>query len=443
MISLCITEEPDFKKCVRTKIVQTGAEALQINLFLEQSFVVYKDATYTYESIDQVLCDILIGIQLYNIQYPETSVLLDISVGYRRKQANAIVYEMVQDFIECGRKAGHKIALNEPGNKKNNDRSQHNKDEVIKMERNYDMVCPSFTDFTKKVENGQNKAQKLLSRQQAMDFAHPVDAVIIGVLDNPVINKAFSKFVELSADMNYGLMLSTGIRVDQNNPDVAPALETCAETLGITVPYTVVSSSIAGLNAMTFGTDECHYIAISSLMKVMMSREELMFVLGHECGHIALGHVLYHTVLSTVQSAAELIPVVGHSLYQVAVWPMMAWYRRSEISADRAGLLCCGDINVACRTLLRLECGFMNADGLDTEEYIANTHAKLSNSVLGRYQELLRSHPILAKRMEALQLFIRSEKYYRLSGKPVPEGMTLLSDSELDNGTENIVKVIK
>lgn len=444
MICLRITPGADSKQRACTIIEQHGDTALRVSVFLDQPFQVCGNTTYAYEPMAQVLTDLLLGIQLYNFQHSDAE-LLDVTAEYTKSEDKSASFELVQSLITHAEKSGHHIAFSEVRGEEKNTKSFDNEGVCFSVSGGYEVKCLSFSEFADKKTgkaNGGAHLQMDHSRRRAMDFAHPVDAKIIRVLDSPVVNQAFSKLVNLSTDMNYGLMMSTGIRLDDQPSEAAEALHKCASVLGIPVPYTVVSSSVPGLNAVTVGTDGANCIAVSSLMKALMSQDELTFVLGHECGHITLGHVLYHTVLSTVRSAAELIPLVGHSVYQLIAWPLMAWYRRSEISADRAGLLCCGDINVACKTLLKLECGFMDADGLDVEDYISNTNRQLKQSFLGRYQELLHEHPILAKRMEALRLFAQSEKYYRLSSKPIPEGAALISDSELDSRTEKIVQVM-
>lgn len=302
----------------------------------------------------------------------------------------------------------------------------------------YELECPSFDAFLQ----GHEKIQRTEdSRSNALEFAHPMDVNIIRILDSPLVNKAFSGLVDVTVDAQYGLVLSTGLRVDNQESGLGGIVRDCAKALGINVPYTVISSSIAGLNAKTIGTDEFVYIAISSLMQRMFEDDELRFVIGHECGHIALGHVLYHTVVNTLSSFSQLIPVVGPAVYQMTAWPLKAWSRRSEISADRAGLYCCGDVNIACRTLLRLEAGFTSVGAFDVQEYIHNTNDRLRHSQIGHLAELFDQHPIIAKRMEALLVFANSEKYYRLTGKTPPTSAILYDDAELDRRTEQIVSV--
>lgn len=443
MIDIHIESGIDSKGKDCTVILQNGESTLRINVFLDQPFSVSGNKTYVYGQIAQVLTKILLGVQLYNFQNTETQVTMNIYAEFTKEEIASSDYSVTQSIAAHAYKGGHTVVLSEKDTKETS-RMVYEK-EVFPMKSEYEIKCISFADYVDQKSKNKfsvSRGKALTSRQNAMEFAHPVDSGIIQILDTPAVNGVFSTVVNLATDMDYGLMLSTGIRMDDMSGEVYDALSRCSEILGIPIPYTVVSSSVSGLNACTVGTDGANCIAIGSLLKALMDQGELTFVLGHECGHIALGHVLYHSVMGTVRNAAELIPLVGHAIYQMVAWPLMAWHRRSEISADRAGLLCCGDINVACRALLKLECGFMNIDELNVEEYVMNTNQQLSHSLLGRYQELLHEHPILAKRIEALKLFAQSEKYYRLSGLPVPKGVRLLSDSELDRRTEKIIQIM-
>lgn len=429
-----------------TVIRQEGDNLLKVGSFLSQPFRAHGNMTYTQEPMEQVLCDVILGLQLYNIRHRQEQVVYEITARYPASRYSSATFDLVRSLIAGLEKQGNSVSIQqedrEPDNLKNNTNTEG---ALFDMDNGYEIHCPSFSEYAGRkhsAESGSN-GQSAHYRRNALDFAHPVDSQIIRILDNPTVNQVFSKLVDLSTDMNYGLMLSTGIRMDNQPSEIAAALKKCASVLNIPVPYTVISSALAGLNAATVGTDGANCIAVSSLLKALMNQDELIFVLGHECGHIALGHVLYHTVMSTVRNIADLIPLVGHGVYQLIAWPLMAWYRRSEISADRAGLLCCGDIDVACRALLKLESGFMNVEDITVEDYIQNTSHQLERSFLGKYQELLHEHPILAKRMEALRLFAQSEKYYRLSGKPVPQGITLISDQKLDEQTEKIIQIMK
>ncbi|MCH5187041.1 MAG: M48 family metallopeptidase [Oscillospiraceae bacterium] len=299
--------------------------------------------------------------------------------------------------------------------------------------------CPSFEEY---VSQGA-KPRSRLNVNESVEFAHPIDATIIKVLDNKLINELFSKYVGACVDLTEGLALASSIKVDENSqPELYAVLNECADKLGIDVPYTVISRSVPGINAQTVGTDEFSYIAISSLLNMLLSVEEQKFVLGHECGHVALGHVVYHTALRTIGNFGNLIPVVGAAIAATIQYPLNAWSRKSEISADRAGLICCGDVATAKKALLKLEAGFMNIDKLDVDDYLENTRKFRQGNALGKFTELFYEHPIIPKRMEALDLFANSEKYYRISGQEIPEGKRLLSDKELEKRTNEIIKIL-
>lgn len=306
-----------------------------------------------------------------------------------------------------------------------------------------------FDDYWKRNSEFERYARETSGKKdaehidEAVRFAHPMDAGVIKILNNKMVNSLFERYVDASVDVQSGLVLSTGFKVDgESKPELYQILVECSEILNISVPYAVVSNSISGVNAQTSGTDHFAYIAISSLLDTLFTNEEKRFVLGHECGHIALGHVVYHTVMQTVGELGSFIPIVGSLLARTIEFPMNYWSRRSEISADRAGLLCCGDLNTAERTLVKLEAGFMKIDDIDINDYLENYRRFQSRNSLGKYTEIFHSHPVIPKRIEALELYANSENYYRMLGKEVPAGVSLLSDKELNERIEKIIRVL-
>ena len=84
----------------------------------------------------------------------------------------------------------------------------------------------------------------------------------------------------------------------------------------------------------------------------LFTDEEMMFVLGHELGHMACGHKPYHMLLETFY-----MPFVNDAAFKawasIIKLPLMEWYRISDYTADRMGLLCCQDINAAITTMIK------------------------------------------------------------------------------------------
>ena len=203
-------------------------------------------------------------------------------------------------------------------------------------------------------------------------YAHPVDGWIIRTLNATPVKSVMNKALDVLVSYQFGYELARSIFIDdQSFPDIFEVLSHCARVLGIPIPHAVTRHDVALFNAYTAGTDEYAFINISSALCKHFTNEEASFVVGHECGHIASGHMTYHTVASALTNAAlgQLGPI-GAVLRLTAGIPLNAWERRSEVTADRAGLLCCGDIAVAERSLLRLVTGLADAERVDLEDFL-------------------------------------------------------------------------
>jgi Zn-dependent protease with chaperone function len=273
-------------------------------------------------------------------------------------------------------------------------------------------------------------------------YAHPIDGWIVRTLNATPIKNTMSKAVDLLISLNFGHMLANSISIDQHSfPDLFEILAHCSSTLGIAMPHAVARQSPDLFNAATAGTDEYHFISITAGLCEMYTPQEATFVIGHECGHIAAGHVLYNTVvvLMTYSIAPALGPI-GQILMRTAWVPLRAWSRRAEITCDRAGLLCCGDIAIAERALLRLVAGFADVDRIDIEDFLRRARATEDFHSLGMLQEWNATHPLIARRIEALRLFADSELYYDLSGKPRPTDRRLLPRQELDDRINELIQ---
>ncbi len=273
-------------------------------------------------------------------------------------------------------------------------------------------------------------------------YAHPVDGWIIHTLNATPVKSVMNRALDVLVSYQFGYVLASSIFIDDRSfPDIFEVLAHCAKALGIPIPHAVTRHDVALFNAYTAGTDDYAFINVSSALCKHFTKEEACFVVGHECGHIASGHMVYHTVASALTNAAlGQLGAIGTVLQLTAGIPLNAWERRSEVTADRAGLLCCGDIAVAERSLLRLVTGLADADRVDMEDFLRRSKEVQEYHRLSVIHEFTSTHPLIPKRIEALRLFANSEPYYALSGKPRPEGKTLLSREELNRRVNQIVQ---
>lgn len=309
--------------------------------------------------------------------------------------------------------------------------NQYKKGQKIMSNNKFYIECPAFGEEEYNWETPKAKR----------DYAHPVDSKIIGVLDNKAVNAVMKNFVEMQSDAFNGPIVSTGICVTEKTyPEINALVNECVKILGIQRPHVVISSHLPGLNACAFGSDEECYVALSPLLIKMLDRNQLKYIIGHECGHIAMGHMMYHTAVMLATQFAKAVPIVGPVLNVIGSLPLQAWSRRSEITADRAGLLCCKDGEIAKRTLLQLTMPFVDVSQLDIHEYLENSEKYREEGVLRNVSEYVASHPLIPKRIRAIDEFMKSKKYYQCVQAVAPADA--MEDDVLEHRIEEIVKVL-
>lgn len=181
---------------------------------------------------------------------------------------------------------------------------------------------------------------------EASLFMHEMDRRAMDALN------AFPMFAKLcqAYHMNFDEqaarieLLSMAVRLNENQmPEVYRLLPPICEKLGIAVPelYYITSDEI---NAATMGTSNPVIYLTSSICE-KLSEKQLSSVLAHECGHIACRHCFYHSIAEYVASAVSggakcVIPAISRFLNPALKNAIRFWERCSELSADRAAVLC-------------------------------------------------------------------------------------------------------
>lgn len=106
-----------------------------------------------------------------------------------------------------------------------------------------------------------------------------------------------------------------------------------------------------GIGGFSIGEKHKRMVLQSGAIDLLTS-EEMFFMMGHELGHMKCGHKRYHMF-----TEAMYMPVVNSDF---KIWmslikmPLLNWYRYSDFTADRMGLLCCQDIHVALSTMIKM-----------------------------------------------------------------------------------------
>ncbi|AIR98361.1 M48 family metallopeptidase [Streptomyces glaucescens] len=191
-------------------------------------------------------------------------------------------------------------------------------------------------------------------------------------------------------------------------------------------------------NAMCVGMDEPIIVVTTGLVE-LLDEEEMRAVIGHEVGHALSGHAVYRTILLFLTNLALRVAWIplGNVAIMAIVTALREWFRKSELSADRAGLLVGQDLRASLRGLMKLAGGNhlheMNVDAFleQAEEYEAGGDVR--DSVLKILNVLPRSHPFATVRAAELNKWAASRDHQRLMDGHYPkrgeDGETKVSES--------------
>lgn len=227
------------------------------------------------------------------------------------------------------------------------------------------------------------------------------------LLKEPPVQAARDLLTEQSAGTRRALLARALRLTPEVAPDAHRLLSHCTLRLGVLAEVELYVYPDADFNAACTSPEGGRvFVLISSAMLEAFDEGELSFVLGHELGHFVYQH---HSIpLPLLHEVGELSPRL--------LLRMHAWLRYAELSADRAGLLCCGTLQDCAAALFKLSSGLHRAPG---EQEIAafiqqsielyNEAARMSSEEAYGQLDWLSSHPFSPIRLRAAQAFAGSE----------------------------------
>jgi Zn-dependent protease with chaperone function len=248
------------------------------------------------------------------------------------------------------------------------------------------------------------------------------------------VEYAVSHVVRLLRTVGKNELLGSTVKVGPKQfPRIHDLGVRCAQTLGIETP-TIYIRNNPTLNAYTYGTNDDAFIVVHSALVDHFSDEELLSVIGHECGHIHNDHVVYLTTLHYLRlMMSRYVPLV---LMQPALYALSAWSRRAEITCDRAGMLCSRDLTVSTTALAKLALGSTKLyEELDLEVFLEQFDE--GQDGVGKFTEVGASHPWVPKRIKALRKFAESKLYREHVGERGG-----ISMNDVDEHVHGIIKVV-
>ncbi len=239
----------------------------------------------------------------------------------------------------------------------------------------------------------------------------------------------------------YGLwgrrrLLTGALRVQRGMvPKLERAFDDCRRILGFTAPVElfVRADPTFGAFMMKSPTGPLA-LGVTSKLIEGFSDAELRHVIGHELAHAVFDHnALPMPLTALVEDMAGAIVSRPKQL------ELFLWCRAAELSVDRAGLVCAGDVEAAASAFMKLSSGLDGAflGALDVDAYISQASSIASAPVARRKPrddddsvEAFNTHPYPPLRLKAMLLYAKSDAYFTVRGLTPPADALKIDDVE-------------
>ena len=267
-----------------------------------------------------------------------------------------------------------------------------------------------------------DRPRKILTGIAPVSWEHPADrAALQGLRAVPGFDTAVKKILAFIGG-EQGVRLIFQANAVKVGPKQFPRLHSMLADVKTTLDWEkdvelyVSQTPIA--NAMAVGFDE-PFIVIHSGTMSLLNDDEQRVVIGHELGHVMSGHALYHTILYLIVlfGFANLPFLAGLALLPIRL-ALMEWYRKSELSSDRAGLLACQSREDSLRLNMKFA-GGGDTSAMDLDVYMeqAKEYAE-GGGPLDTIYKILNTldldHPFSSMRAAELQKWIDEGEYDKI-----------------------------
>lgn len=173
------------------------------------------------------------------------------------------------------------------------------------------------------------------------DYEHPTDRNALSALQKvPFLDKVLTWWLNLQ--------VKTDVMIDYRGNSLEVTEKTCPKVwklkqlaldrLSITDDIPIFITREWEYNAFATGVTTPMIVLHSGIVEDF-SDDELLYIIGHEMGHVKSKHMLYHYMASTVAQWAFNNDIVRTVAVHPIVIALMEWQHKSELTADRAGFI--------------------------------------------------------------------------------------------------------
>jgi Zn-dependent protease with chaperone function len=223
-------------------------------------------------------------------------------------------------------------------------------------------------------------------RDLAAGFTITFALLILGGWYAGILGAALFGFGYLSAKLMRSQALSNAVQVTESQLSHlhGPFMAAHGHLPTINVRLFVTQNPV--MNAYTFGYDQPYTIILTSALVERLTPDEIQAVIGHELGHIHMGHVSLITLMSGLGGIGRLL--------------FYRWSRACEYSADAVALMISdGNLKPVISALLKLSSGLTDVS-VDLNSFLQQADSE--TGAAASVAELTSTHPFMNNRIKNL-----------------------------------------
>ena len=240
----------------------------------------------------------------------------------------------------------------------------------------------------------------LLATMATGEFGHGFVLILYGV--------AFWLFSLIARALTRAYMFGHYVMV---GPDQFPHLHKMvvegSAALGLEeAPTTFIYNSNGVMNAMALRLVGRHrYVWLTSALIDADNDEQIRFVIGHELGHHAAGHL--DQMSNFLKLPAHFVPLLSQ-----------AYSRAREMTCDRVGAMLAGNLVASCSALQMLASGSAKLNqSMNLRSFLAQE--EMVPPIAGKVLHIFSNYPRLTRRAEALIEWARQASQRPAQAAPV------------------------
>lgn len=259
------------------------------------------------------------------------------------------------------------------------------------------------------------------------EYEHPFDAKALDSLQStPGLDVIVRQYNKQAVERVITVQYTGGnLRITRENyPKIYAMLDAVCATVNLPSRPDLYLEWGYHINGFTIGVDHPIIVLTSGAID-LLSDDELLYLIGHEVGHIKSRHTLYHQMATFLPVLADMVGQATLGIGKLISTPLqlalLRWSRMSEFTADRAGLLACQDTTTAAKVMMKWAgMPIRHYDDMKLDAFIAQAkkfeeldYEKLNKAI--KFLSIMNStHPWTVMRAAEMLRWVESGDYQKV-----------------------------